>query len=80
MHMASAAPVLPVSPDFQGVTVRPGSVIANPVRADTSNACLSLTLPDQTQFDAYVSGLRAQGTLFDISGPLTVRFFIRGNH
>lgn len=79
--MASAAIATPsVSPSFKGVAVRPGSVTANPVSASVSNSCVSLTLPDQSQFDAFVSGLQAQDSRFDVAAPLTVRFFTRANH
>ncbi len=67
--MASAVPALSAS-----------SVSATPIKTVTTNNCHFETLPDQAQFDKYVSGLKALGTPFDISGPLTVRFFIGGNH
>ena len=79
--MASVAPeILPGSTDFKGVKIRPGSVTTNPVAAIVSNGCATLSFDDDTQFNAFVSGLKAQGTLFDTPTHLTVRFFIRGNH
>jgi hypothetical protein len=81
LYMASAATAAsPVSPSFKGVSVRPGSVTANPVSVAVSNSCVSITLPDQSQFDAFVSGLKEQDSRFDIAAPLTVRFFTRANH
>ena len=61
------------------VSVKGHATSATGIDVSVTNGCFFFNFPDQTQRDAFSSGLCAMGVNHDLSGDKGIRTFQRGN-